>query len=184
MSTKRLVVLDERDYKNLIDESKRCKTVQNQPEEKLPKEIDNPREPTPEPKAFEAPPPEFEEGHPIPTEVEPETTEGSPKEPEEKSELERLLQKVPKVAHQDALNLLERLSKLNSFDHESGQIVLEGKPVDNYSLERFLSTTCTKSANDDIPVPLRLFLRKHNIRKFRNKKIKLPPLKPWKNLHD
>ena len=190
------MVLDERDYKNLIEESKKCKTLP--PKEPSPEPVaESPKEPADLP----AIPPEAPKDSPAPEEseepVEPHKTppqreapveEDSPEVPpppkELKSELEEVLEKVPRVAHQDALDLLDRLSKLTSFEQRSGEICLDGRLVENYTLQRFLVATCDKRAEDDIPVPLRLFLRKNGIRKFRNKKIKLRPLKPWENLYD
>ena len=187
MPSKRLVVLDEQDYKDLISQSKKpceetsaeSKSEVVEPEdlkESKEKEEDSPpKETTPEPEKETSPEPPTE-SPPAPTTPEPVEKDSSPLDP--------FLEKVPKVAHPEALELLARLSKIPAFDHEAGEIILGGKPVKNYSLKRFLATTCTKSANDNIPVPLRLFLRKNNIRKFRNKKIRLPPLATWENLHD
>ena len=176
MSSKRLVVLEETDYQKLLHRDKPVETKDTQTE-KLPDgdlpapngEPDEPGEPNGEPN-----------GEP----EEPEDPNGEPNG-EQVSSVD-FLSSVPKVAQQEAQNLLARLGKLSSFnfDPESGEIKIDGKILNNYNVQKFLTTTCSKSARDDIPVPLRLFLRKHDIRLFRNKKIRLPRAEKWKSQFD
>ena len=163
MSSKRLVVLEESDYQDLLHPNKLVETKNTQtdkPEDSpdLSQDPDQPEEPSEEP-------------------------EGEPDEPDGDS---AFLASVPKVAHQEAQNLLDRLKNLPSFDldPESGEIKINGTKLDNYNIQRFLTATCTKSARDDIPVPLRLFLRKHDIRQFRNKRVRLPRAEKWKSQFD
>ena len=174
MSSQRLVVLDEQDYKALLNRSKFPEPAPPTTSEPTPEPPKTP-EPTSEPpKVPEPEPPKTPEPRPEPKEPTPDL---------DKSPLEELVAKIPKSGQRKALNLLDRLSKLDSFgyDVETGEIKLDGNPLKNYTLEKFLVATCKKSAPNTLPVPLRIFLRKHKFRNFHNPNIRLGPTAPWRS---
>ena len=208
MSSQRLVVLDEQDYKNLIDQAKHPQLTVESPDtsshqsESLVQgpEATNPttpESPSPiqlpaeaaQPEPGQAPEPVTDTDTPEPPKF-PEPTDKGPAadEPKEvdKSPLEKLLEKIPKSAHKKALNLLDRLSKLDSFGYDvnTGEIKLNGKPLKNYNLQKFLVATSKISASNDLPIPLRLFLHRNKITKFRNPNIRLRPTEKWTSFHD
>ena len=200
MPSKRLVVLDELDYQNLIDKSKRQEDPpppantsletteahspsgsESKPSETNQPPPEKPKERTPEPKEPEPkePTPEPEVEEPEPKDPTPEPVEPPVEDP--KSGLQEVIEQLSPTIQQPALRLLQRLSKLEGFGYDDGAVILDGQPVDNYSLKRFLVATCIKGAPNDLPLRLRLFLRKNKILKFRNPKITLNPKRPWRS---
>ena len=203
MSTKRLVVLDEQDYKNLIEQSKR--PVVDIPQTPIPhpnpvvREIS--AEPEPQQESKEAEDSSKEEEREAETkepedtskEEEPEQdkekkqTEPEPSaedsDPDHKSALQTLIEELSPAIRQPALRLLKRLSKLEVIGFDSGQLILDGEPLEGYSLKKFLVATCKKGAPNDLPLRLRLFLKRNKVFKFRNPKVVLTPKQPWRSMH-
>ena len=183
MSSKRLVVLDEQDYKSLVDQAK-CRRKEPTADEKITSEKSTETEPvdkseTPQP---EEPPPEE-------AEVEPprkKPTESAVEKPKETTGDDNLLKSVPQVAYPEARELLELLDNLESFGYDavSGEIKLDGVPLKKYDIFKLLAATSRKSAPNDLPVPLRLFLWKHRVTKFRNRNIRLRPSAEWESMFD
>ena len=181
MPSKRLVVLDEQDYQNLVAKSKLpqppvVSEPEAAPEAAKPRDPSPGRDPTPEPE-----PEEPKEPTPEPApEPAPSPEPPAEAEPETKSALQAVIEELSPTIQQPALRLLKRLSKIEGFGYDSGQVTLDGKPVEGYSLKRFLVATCTKGATNDLPLRLRLFLSKNKVNKFRNPKIILKPKQPWR----
>lgn len=194
-STARLVVLDERDYESLKEQARRVKSpdlvAEQEPAEEPeppPKEpaspdateeqLEEPTEEPPQPPLVE----DLEPAEPLET---PTAQIPQPSQSEEETELQKLLKPLPLSGHQAALGLLKRLTSLPEFDFDptTGQIKLNGRPVEGYALQKLLLATSKKSARNDLPQALRSFLQKNGIRKFRNSNIKLGPAKPWKSFH-
>ena len=209
MSSKRLVVLDEEDYKDLVERVKRPCLDQNEKDQQVTKISTEPerleeeiREKTPEPIEEETVlPPEPESEEPSTTEelnapAVPEASDGpdvssgpagshGPDGPASPSGEQKLLATLPKSAQKSAKGLLDKLNELDSFDFnlETGTITLNGEQLKNYNLEKLLAATCKKSAPNTLPVPLRLFLWRNGLRQFRNKTIRLVPKGKWTSLH-
>ena len=182
MSGVRLVILDERDYDNLI-------TSKITPPEAVSSSLNCP------PASLIPPPEPYQEPTQVTQPVTPEETpaktiqgqEDTPisDEPakEQKSPVEKLVSSLSASAQPAALALLEKLSNIPGFSHDktTGRVSIRGKPL-NYTLGDFLRATCRPSARDDVPRSLLLFLAEHGIHKFRNKKIK-KPRPQWRSLY-
>ena len=197
MSTKRLVVLDEQDYLNLLENSKRLQQEVPPPvnkpynEEPAPAEyIDEPKEPAEHTVAADTLSNKLPSPEPEPTpeplskvdqEPDPEVEAAQGPEPETKSKLQEVIEGLSRTIQQPALRLLKRLSKVDAFDFDGGQLTLDGDPVEGYSLKELLVATCTKGAPNDLPLRVRTFLWKNKILKFRNPKIVLKAKQPWRS---
>ena len=183
MSSKRLVVLDEQDYKSLLDQAKCPRSKSSSTETQLstdlvdkPDTLDYPSQREPVSRKSE----EKETSQPLLREPE----DFGTKETEKTSDEDDLLKSVPQVAHSEAKKLLQQLDKLESFDYDSatGEIKLDGVPLQKYDIFKLLAATSRKSAPNDLPVPLRLFLWRNKITKFRNRSIRLRPTEEWRSM--
>ena len=180
MSGNRLVVLDERDYDNLL-------TGRIPPPQAVPSTLDCPpailrtsSEPSKDQPQL-APPKTPEETATQTTQEQEESVTNDTND--HKSPLEDLVSSLTSSAQPAALDLLEKLSKIPGFSHDkiSGNISIRGKPLD-YTLGALLRATCRPSARDDVPRSLLLFLAEHGIHKFKNKKIR-KPRPQWRSLY-
>lgn len=183
MSSKRLVVLDEEDYQDLLTQAKRrCSEEPLQPtHEPEPKQTETTLQPVKEAEPKEHP----KEATPEPSRETSPATERPVEQEDVESVLPDILSSLPKSAQKSAQTLFDKLVKLDSFgvDLETGAISLNGEPLNNYNLQKLLLATCKKSASNTLPIPLRVYLRKNGFTKFRNPLIKLNLKGRWKSLH-
>ncbi len=98
--------------------------------------------------------------------------------PESQAEKVDWTKDLPHSFQKVGAKLLESLQVQGLTVADSGVISIDDKPVEGYSIETFLRTTCVPFHQGNFPMPLSNWLRSKGIVKFRNQLATIRPA--WK----